>query len=72
MKPNTSAILVIVEDRGAEQLINRMAPYQAQVVTLAVGDETSGAIMQAVAADVSAPGQDAPKADAPKADAPKA
>jgi uncharacterized membrane protein len=52
MKPNTSAILVIIEDKGAEQLINRMSPYKAQVVTLTVGDETSGEIAEAVAAEV--------------------
>jgi len=68
MKPNTSAILVIIEDKGAENLINRMAPYQAQVVTLTVGDETSGEIAQAVAASVEGP---APEAAAP-ADAPAA
>jgi uncharacterized membrane protein len=62
MKPNTSAILVIIEDKGAEQLINQMAPYQAQVVTLTVGDETSGAIAQAVAADVTSAAPAAPKA----------
>jgi uncharacterized membrane protein len=62
MKPNTSAILAIVEDKGAEQLITRMAPYKAQVVTLTVGDETSGEIAQAVAADVEVP---APAAAAP-------
>jgi uncharacterized membrane protein len=64
MKPNTSAILVIIEDKGAEQLINRMAPYKAQVVTLTVGDETSGAIAQAVAADVTGPAPAAPATDA--------
>ena len=69
MKPNTSAILVIIEDQSAEQLINRMSPYQAQVVTLTVGDETSGEIAQAVAS--SAPEAAAPaasEAEAPKSD----
>ncbi len=62
MQPNTSAILVIIEDKGAEQLIDDMAPYQAQVVTLTVGDETSGEIAQAVAAEVTGPALDAPTA----------
>jgi uncharacterized membrane protein len=66
MKPNTSAILVIIEDKGAEQLINRMSPYQAQVVTLTVGDETSGEIAQAVEVQVEGP---APEAAAPSAEA---
>jgi uncharacterized membrane protein len=62
MKPNTSAILAIIQDKGAEQLINHMTPYKAQVVTLTVGDETSGEIAQAVAADVTGPAPEAPKA----------
>ncbi len=59
MKPNTSAILVIIEDKSAESLINRMSPYQAQVVTLTVGDETSGEIAQAVAVGVEVPAAEA-------------
>jgi uncharacterized membrane protein len=62
MKPNTSAILAIIEDKSAENLINRMSPYQAQVVTLTVGDETSGEIAQAVAVSVEGP---APETAAP-------
>ena len=69
MKPNTSAILAIIEDKSAENLINRMSPFQAQVVTLTVGDETSGEIAQAVAVEVTGP---APKAAAPAAEAPAA
>jgi uncharacterized membrane protein len=61
MKPNTSAILVIIQDKSAEQLINRMSPYQAQVVTLTVGDETSGEIAQAVAVGVTGPAAEAPQ-----------
>jgi uncharacterized membrane protein len=52
MKPNTSAILAIVEDKESEALINGMKGYNAQVVTLTVGDETSGEIAAAVAAQV--------------------
>ena len=69
MKPNTSAILVIIEDKSAENLINRMSPYKAQVVTLTVGDETSGEIAQAVAVGVTGP---APAAVAPAAETPTA
>jgi uncharacterized membrane protein len=76
MQPNTSAILAIIEDKGAEQLINQMSPYQAQVVTLTVGDETSGEIAQAVAVEVEGPALEAaaPEAEipaAPAAEAPK-
>lgn len=71
MKPNTSAILVIIEDKGAENLINRMSPYQAHVVTLTVGDETSGEIAQAVAVEVEGPAPEADPTEAPAAEAPK-
>jgi uncharacterized membrane protein len=67
MKPNTSAILAIIEDKSAENLINRMSPYQAQVVTLTVGDETSGEIAQAVAVSVEGPAPEA-AAQAPAAE----
>ena len=52
MKPSTSAILAIVEDKESEALIDGMKGYNAQVVTLTVGDETSGEIAAAVAANV--------------------
>ena len=55
MKPNTSAILAMVEDKAAEQLIGDMQGYKAQVVTLTVGDEVSGEVAAAVAVDVEAP-----------------
>ena len=58
MKPNTSAILAIVEDKQSESLIDDMKGYKAQVVTLTVGDEVSGEIAQAVAADVEVPVSD--------------
>ena len=67
MKPNTSAILAIVEDKQAESLIDSMKGYKAQIVTLTVGDEVSGEIAQAVVADVEVP---APDAAAPVAAAP--
>ena len=69
MQPNTSAILAIVEDTAAEKLIDTMAPYQAQVVTLTMGDETSGEIAQAVAVDVEGPADDAETDDAETDDA---
>lgn len=69
MKPNTSAILAIVEDKQSESLIDDMKGYKARVVTLTVGDEVSGEIAQAVAADVEVPVSDttAPAAAAPAA-----
>lgn len=38
-------------------MINDMAPYQAQAVTLTVGDEPSGEIAQAVAVQGEAPAE---------------
>jgi uncharacterized membrane protein len=69
MKPNTSAILAIVEDKESEALIDGMKGYNAQVVTLMVGDETSGEIAAAVAAQVEVtPPPAAPAAPAPAAE----
>jgi uncharacterized membrane protein len=51
MKPNSSAILAMVEDKKSEALINDMKDYTTNVVTLTVGDEASGEIAQAVSAE---------------------
>ncbi len=42
MPPDTSAILVLVEDKESEGVVKGMKGYNAQVVTLTVGDELSG------------------------------
>ena len=52
MQPNSSAFMAIVEDVDAENVLNDMAGYSANVITLTVGDELSGQIAAAVAADV--------------------
>lgn len=65
MQPNTSAILAMVEDKAAEQLIGDMQGYKAQVVTLTVGDEVSGEVAAAVAVDVEAPAAPAAAPAAP-------
>jgi uncharacterized membrane protein len=54
MQPNTSAILAIVEDTESEALIGEMKGYTTNVVTLTVGDEASGEIARAVAAETTA------------------
>ncbi len=74
MDPNTSAILVIVQDKAAEAVIDEMKGYSAKVVTLTVGDQLSGEIDQFVAAEVSGPegavdSTATPAADKPAADA---
>jgi uncharacterized membrane protein len=63
MQPNTSAILAMVEDKAAEQLIGDMQGYKAQVVTLTVADEVSGEVAATVAVDVEAPDAPAPAAE---------
>lgn len=63
MQPNTSAILAMVEDTQAETLIDEMKVHNAKVVTLTVGDEVSGEVAQAVAAEVEEPVSDAAPAE---------
>jgi uncharacterized membrane protein len=54
---NSSAFLVLVEDTETEGIINSMQGYQANVITMTVGDEMSGEIAQAVEADIKVPAQ---------------
>ena len=46
MSPNSSAFLLLVEDIHSESVIDSMEGYNANVVTLTVGDELSGQIAQ--------------------------
>ena len=55
LPPNSSAFIVIVEDRDAEAAIDQMEGYNAQVVTLTIGSQASGEIDAWVAAEVTAP-----------------
>ena len=50
LTPNTSAMLLLLEDTESEGLVNSMAAYDANVVTLTVGNDLSGEIAQYVAA----------------------
>jgi uncharacterized membrane protein len=52
MDPNSSAIVVLVEDVASEQVVDSMEAYNANVVTLTVGDELSGQIAQYAAGQV--------------------
>jgi uncharacterized membrane protein len=67
MMPNTSAVLMLLEDQYAESVIDSMQGYGAKVVTLTVADQVSGAIAMAVAADTGEPkgsaADDQPAAD---------
>ena len=56
MTPNSSALMLVLEDKDTEKVIKDLKGYNAQVVTLTLGDELSGEIDQLVAADASATG----------------
>jgi len=57
LQPNSSAFLALVENTDAEAVVNSMAGYKANVVTITLGDELSGTIAQSVEADVETPGE---------------
>jgi uncharacterized membrane protein len=46
MSPDTSGILLLLEDTYSEAAVKSMSGYNANVVTLTVGDELSGQIAQ--------------------------
>lgn len=51
MQPDTSAFLLIVEDWASETVINKMDGFNANVITLTVGDELSGQIASYMAGE---------------------
>jgi len=52
LSPDSSALLLLLEDTYSEGVINDMGGYEANVVTLTVGDELSGEIAQYTAGAV--------------------
>ncbi len=60
MQSDTSAFLLLVEDVESEVVIDKMKGFNANVVTLTVGDELSGEIAQVAAGEAteSAPADD--------------
>ena len=52
MTPNSSGFLLLLEDTYSEGAIDSLSDYNANVVTLTVGDELSDEIAQYAAADV--------------------
>jgi uncharacterized membrane protein len=52
MQPDTSAFLLLLEDKDSEKVIKSMKGYNANVVTLTVGDELSGQIASYTAGEV--------------------
>jgi uncharacterized membrane protein len=58
LTPNTSFLLMLLEDSESEDVIKRMKGYSANVVTLTVGDELSGQIASYVAGAAQDPSGD--------------
>lgn len=58
LTPDSSALLVLLEDKESEKVVKSMAGYSANVVTLTVGDELSGQIASYVAGAASDPAGD--------------
>ena len=52
LSPDSSALLLLLEDTYSEGVINDMGGYEANVVTLTVGDDLSGEIAQYTAGAV--------------------
>jgi uncharacterized membrane protein len=52
MTPDTSAFLLLLEDKDSEAVIEGLSGYSANVVTLTVGDDLSGEIASYVAGEV--------------------
>jgi uncharacterized membrane protein len=44
MAPNTSAIIVIIQDKAAEKLAAELGEYDATVLTVTLGDQISGEV----------------------------
>jgi uncharacterized membrane protein len=51
MSPDTSALLMLLEDTDTEDVVDGMSGYNANVVTLTVGDELSGQIASYVSGE---------------------
>jgi len=52
MSPDSSGFLLLLEDVYSEAVVDSLSDYDANVVTLTVGDELSGEIAQYAAAEV--------------------
>ena len=62
LPPDSSGLIVLIEDLESEKIINELEGYQAEVVTLTIGDELSGEIDTLIAADVTKTGAAASEA----------
>ena len=74
MAPNTSGILVVIEDKLAQDAAVAMGEYGAKVVTLTLGDQLSGEVASFGAielGDDTEEATDAATPEAAEADAPE-
>lgn len=62
MQPNTSALVVIIEDTGMEKFAAEMGSPDAQIVTVSVGSQLSGELEQVAVIDL---GEESASEDAP-------
>lgn len=62
MQPNTSALVVIIEDTGMERFAAEMGSPDAQIVTVSIGSQLSGELEQVAVIDL---GEEDASEDAP-------
>ena len=56
LPPDSSGLIVVLEDMDAEKAINELEGYKAEIVTFTIGDELSGEIDSYVSAEVTKTG----------------
>ena len=66
MAPNTSGILVVIEDKLAQDAAKAMGEYGAKVVTLTLGDQLSGEVASFGAIELGADAEEAADTDTPE------
>ena len=69
MGPNTSAIIVVVEDKQIEEMEKALDEYGAKVVTVTMGSQLSGEMATYAAVSL---GENAETAEEPQSSAPAA
>ena len=57
MEPNSSALVVLIEDKGMAQFAAEMGSPDAQIVTVSVGSQISGELAQVAAIDLGEEGE---------------
>lgn len=64
MQPNSSALVVLIEDKGMERFAAEMGTPDAQIVTVSIGSQLSGELAQVAAIDLGAEAADEAEAAA--------